>query len=113
MSEIKERERKGDEGEDNDKNKNKEKKEKGERRNKGRREAVKYEEKITVGYKWHFGVFLRGLFILIYIKHSKIFFFFSLFQCSSTMPGIVNNEHVSEFANSTANGRECRNGNIF
>ena len=41
--------------------KNKEKKEK-------RREAVKYEEKNAVGCRWHTGIFLRGIFILIYIN---------------------------------------------
>lgn len=51
------------------------KKEKKDKREEKRREAVKYEEKIAVGCRWHTGIFMRGLFILIYIKHR---FFFSL-----------------------------------
>ena len=45
------------------------KKEKKDKREEKRREAVKYEEKIAVGCRWHTGIFMRGIFILIYIKH--------------------------------------------
>lgn len=54
---------------------------------------------------------MRGIFILIYIKHR--FFFLFLSQLPLAMSGNVNNEHVLEFADSIANGRGCRNVNTF
>ena len=66
------------------------KKEKKDKREAKRREAVKYEEKIAVGCRWHTGIFMRGIFILIYIKH-RFFFFLFLSQLPFAMSGNVNN----------------------
>lgn len=40
------------------------------------------------------GMSLRGMLILIYVKHSKIFSFFFLSQLPMAISGTANNEHV-------------------
>lgn len=59
------------------------------------------------------GIFWEDYSFLTYVEHSKAFFFFFLSQHSLAIPGIVTNGHVSEIANSTANGRGCRKGSIL